>query len=643
MLDGMRRHKGWLKWSLALVCLAFVFLYVPGFVDQTALEGFPNDVVARVGDHDITVAQFRQMYLLQLENYRQQSSGEVSEEVLRSLGIDRQILQGMIARYAAVAEAERLGLTVGDAEVRHRIVNLPGFQVNGQFVGEARYRQALQFQRPPMTPAQFEEEVRRDIMFERLEAAVTGWIAVSDDEIAAEHRRRNEKVRVQVVAFRGDDYLEDIDAADEEIAALYEENPLAYEVPEKRQLRFLLVDESAIFESISPSDEEVQQYYDANVSQYTTPGQTRASHILLRIGGQVEAEVEAEVEARAAELAAEARAGADFAELAREHSEDEATAEDGGDLGLFGRGRMVAEVEAAAFDLDVDAVSDPVRSAIGFHVLQVTEKQEETRQPLEEVREAIENTLKNERATSRADALARAIAVEVETPEDLERAAGARGFELQESGFVGRGEPILGLGFAPQVSAEAFQMDPGEVAGPIQTPTGPAFITVTELQDPVIPPLEEVREDVARDVRNRKALERARAEAEAAAGSLRDGEDFEAAAAAAGLTVGTSELITRGAAFPEIGVSTAVEQAAFELPIGGVSAVLEAGGETLAVVRLVEREDVTPEQIAEASDALRSDLLQSRRTEFYSAYMSRVQVQLGVDVDYGAFESAVGS
>ena len=639
MLDGMRRHKGWLKWSLALVCLAFVFLYVPGFVDQTALEGFPNDVVARVGDYDITVAQFRQMYLLQLENYRQQSSGEVSEEVLRSLGIDRQILLGMIARYAAVAEAERIGLSVSDAEVRHRIVNLPGFQVNGQFVGEARYRQSLAFQRPPMTPAQFEEEVRRDIMFERLEAAVTGWIAVSDEEIAAEHRRRNEKVRVQVVAFRGDDYLEELEATDEEIEALYEEDSLSYELPEKRQLRFLLVDESTIFESISPADEEVQQFYDANSSQYTTPGQVRASQILLRIGDQDEAEVEA----RAAELAAEARGGADFAELAREHSQDEATAEAGGDLGMFGRGRMVAEVEAAAFDMEVDAVSDPVKSAIGFHVLRVTGKQEETRQPLEEVREAIENTLKNERATTRADDLARAIAADVETPQDLERAASARGFELQESGFVGRGEPILGLGFAPQVSAEAFQLEEGEVVGPIQTPTGPAFVTVTGLQDPVIPPLDEVREDVARDVRNRKALERAREEAEAAVGSLRDGEDFAAAAEAAGLTVGTSELISRGAAFPEVGVSAAVEQAAFELPVGGVSRILEAGGETLAVVRLVEREDVTPEQIAEASDAVRSDLLQSRRAEFYSAYMSRVQEQLGVDVDYGAFETAVGT
>ncbi len=638
MLDGMRRHKGWLKWSLALVCLAFVFLYVPGFVDQTAMEGFPNDVVAQVGDYGITVSQFRQMYLLQLENYRRQSSGEVSEEVLRSLGIDRQILQGMIARYAAVAEAERLGLTVSDAEVRHRIVNLPGFQVNGQFIGEARYRQTLQLQRPPMTPSQFEEEVRRDIMFERLEAAVTGWIAVSDDEVADEHRRRNERVRVQVVAFRGDDYFDEVEATDDEVAALYEEEPLAYEVPEKRQLRFLLVDESAIFESITPAEEEVQQYYDANIAQYTTPGQVRASQILLRVGEQDEAEVEA----RAAELAVEARGGADFAALAREHSQDEATAENGGDLGLFGRGRMVAEVEAAAFEMDVEAVSDPIRSAIGFHVLRVTEKQEETSQPLEEVREAIENTLKNERATSRADALARSIAAEVETPEDLERAAGSRGFELQESGFVGRGEPILGLGFAPQVSAEAFQMEQGEVAGPIQTPTGPAFVTVAELQEPAIPPLDEVREDVARDVRRRKALERAREAADGAAGSLQGGEDFEAAAEAAGLTVGTSELVARGAAFPEVGASAAVERAAFELPIGGVSGVLEAGGDTLAVVRLVEREDVTPEQLAEGGDAIRGELLQSRRNEFYSAYMGRVQEQLGVDIDYAAFDVAVG-
>ena len=161
---------------------------------------------------------------------------------------------------------------------------------------------------------------------------------------------------------------------------------------------------------------------------------------------------------------AEARGGADFGELAREHSEDAATAAEGGDLGMIEPGRMVPEVESTAFGLEVNAVSDPVKSAIGFHIIKVTEKQEESTQPLTEVREAIENTLKQERATSRARALGQAIAAEVSTPADLEQAAAARGLEVQESSFVARGEPILGLGFAAQVSAEAFS-DRGKCSG----------------------------------------------------------------------------------------------------------------------------------------------------------------------------------
>ncbi len=152
MLDGMRRHKGWLKWSLALVCLAFVFLYVPGFVDQ-GMQGLPNTVLARVGEHEITVMQFRQVYLQQLQAYRLQSGGEISEDLLRQLGVDRQILQQLVNEYLQLTEAERLGLQVTDAEIRRRIVGLPGFQENGQFIGEQRYLQLLQSQRPPVTPA----------------------------------------------------------------------------------------------------------------------------------------------------------------------------------------------------------------------------------------------------------------------------------------------------------------------------------------------------------------------------------------------------------------------------------------------------------------------------------------------------------
>ena len=636
MLDRMRRHKGWLKWSLALVVLAFVFLYVPGFMDQTGGVGLPNDVIARVGDKEISLLEFQQIYTRQLQAYRLESGGEISEELLRSLGIDRQILQQMIDGHAALTEAERLGLQVSDAEVRERILAVPAFQIDGQFIGEASYRQLLQQQRPPISPSQFEEEIRNEILVERLQAAVTGWVHVSDAEVADEHRRRNERVRVDIVAFRADDFRDQVEATEEDVALLFTEESSSYEVPEKRRLRFLLVDQTAIFDSLTLTEDELQQYYDTNLSQYQTPGQVRASHILLRVDGDDEA-----VTARAAELAAEARAGADFAELAREHSEDDTNAENGGDLGLFGRGRMVPEFENAAFALAAGEVSDPVRSPFGYHVIKVTEKQEEVTQPFAEVRGAIENVLKRERSSSRATALARAIASEATTPGELERAAAARGYELQESGFAARGEPILGLGLAQEVSAQAFAIEPGAVAGPIPTPSGPAFVTVTDIQDPYVPELDEVRDQVREDVIRKKSLTLAQERAAGAAEALKTADDFVAAAEEADWSVGSSDLVTRGVALPEVGTSPSVEAVAFAMPPGTVSDVIQAGN-AAAIVHLVEREQASAADLAQNRDTLRNELMLQRQSRFFTAYMDNVKARLDITIDLAVLEQALG-
>ncbi len=635
MLDRMRRHKAWLKWSLGLVVVAFVAL-VPGVgMSPMGSDGLPADVLARVGDYEVTLQQFRQIYLRQLQAYRLQTGGDISEEVLRSLGVDRQILQQLIDEYAALAEADRLGLRVSDAEVRERILTLPAFQVDGRFVGEQQYRMVLQRQSPPISIAQFEEDVRKSILIERLQAAITGWVSVSETEIADEHRRRNERVRVDVVAFRANDYRDEVDATDADIELLYNEDSALYQVPEKRRLRFLLVDEAAIFDSITPSEEELQAYYDTNLSQYRTPGQVRASHILLRIGESDEAEVEA----RAAALAARARGGEDFAALALEFSEDEGTAGNGGDLGTFGRGRMVPEFEAVAFSMAPGDVSDPVESAFGYHVILVTEAEEEVTEPFEDVRDSIANILKQERASSRGRSLAQAIAAEVTTPDDLERAAAARGYEVQESGFAAPGEPILGLGLAREVSDRAFRMEPGEVAGPIPSPSGPAFVTVVATQDPYVPPLDEVRDDVREDVIRKKALTMAQERAAEAARALREADDFVAAAQEADYAVGSSDLVARGAALPEVGVSAAVEAIAFGMDPGAVSEPIEAGN-AVAVVRLVEREEASAQDLDTQREQLRDQLVATRQGQFFSAYMTRVKERLAIDIDLGALERA---
>ena len=149
MLDRMRRHKGWLKWSLAIVVVSFILLYIPSFLRDGAGAAGNNSVVADVEGREITAQEFRRVYQQQMQAYRQQYGGNVDERLLKQLGIDQRIVQQMIQEEASLAEADRLGITASDAEVRERILALPAFQENGQFIGDARYRQILQMQNPP--------------------------------------------------------------------------------------------------------------------------------------------------------------------------------------------------------------------------------------------------------------------------------------------------------------------------------------------------------------------------------------------------------------------------------------------------------------------------------------------------------------
>ena len=635
MLDRMRRHKAWLKWTLALAGFALLVLGFPLIQPPPETPGALTDVLAQVGDQEITVGEFQTLFRRQLQSYQVQSGGEITADLLRSMGIDRQLLQQVIDEYAALQEAARLGVTVSDAEVREAIVSLPAFQQDGEFIGEAAYLQMLRMQQPPMSPAEFEENVRRSLMLQRLQAALTDWITVSDDDVEREHVRRNERVRLSAISFRADDFREGLEATDDDVAALFEQNANDYLVPEKRRLRFVLIDVPALKASFTPSDADVQAYYDNNLDRYTEEVDLRVSHILLRTQ---DAEL-ADVQAQAESIAAEARSGADFAELARRYSEDEGTREAGGDLGRITRGQMVPEFEGAAFALEQDEVSDPVTSMFGVHVIKATEKTGGATQTLDDVRDSIVDMLQQESADARASALAEAMSLEIDAAADLEAAAARRGLEAQESGFAALGEPILGLGFSSEVTTQAFQLAEGEVAGPIPTPTGPAFVTVTGIQAPYVPPLEEVEARVRDDVIRRKAFVLAQERADAVAATLQEAGDFGAAAEAEELDVNESGLIARGAAVPGVGVNAQVEAVAFSLTPGETSAPVLTGNSAV-VIHVHEREDADPADLQTNRERLRSEMVLERQNQFYGAYMENAKARIPISIDMGAFTLA---
>src|SRR5947209_12443900 len=217
MLDRMRRHMSWLKWSLGLVCLAFVIFYIPDFLRGTGADAASGDTIAKVQGQEITAGEYRRNYQAQLQAYRTAYGGNMSEQLLKQLGIDQQIIQQMVDERAALAEADRLKIQVSDEEVKQRILSIPAFQENGQFIGEQRYQQVLRMQRPPLTSSDFEDNVRRSLTVEKLRASVTDWLSLEEKELEQEYRKRNDKVKLAIVSFTADSFRSQVNASDAEV------------------------------------------------------------------------------------------------------------------------------------------------------------------------------------------------------------------------------------------------------------------------------------------------------------------------------------------------------------------------------------------------------------------------------------------
>jgi len=630
MLDRMRRHKNWLKWSLAVVVLTFVLLYIPDFVSTTptGTGAARGEVVADVDGHQLTAGDFQQRYVAQIQAYRTQFGGGLNSALLRQLGIDQQILSQMIEEQVALIEADRHGIRVSDDELAQQIFAIPGLQENGQFIGEARYEQLLQSQNPPMTKGQFEENLRRSLIVDKLRSALTDWMAVADSELEREYKQRNEKVKLQIVALTAERFRDKVTVTDADVAAHFESHKAEYRLGEQRKIRYLVLDRDQARQKVVVPPSDIQRYYNDNMQQYQTPEQIRASHILLETAGKDEATVRKQAEA----ILKQVKSGADFAALAKSVSEDKGSKANGGDLDYFGRGRMVPEFEETAFKLQPGQISDLVKSQFGFHIIKLVDKRAGSTRVLDEVRGQIQQQLAAQIADQQITDRARQLEARIDDPGDLDPVAKELGVMVQESGFFQREDPVPGLGAAPSVATEAFRLTDGQVSKALASARGPVFVTVSEKKDPYVPKLEEVKDRAREDVIRARATELSRQRATAIAAALKTAPNFAAAAKAQGVEAKDTELIARASALPDIGVSPEVDKVAFGLPALGVSDPIQTSDGTI-IVRVVERDEVTPAEFRQAKEAFRAELLNERRGRFFTAYMTKARERLTIEVD----------
>ena len=637
MLDRMRQHRNWLKWSLAIVAVAMVIFFIPNFMRNPSGSAAAGGAVAVVEGREIRSDEFQRTYQAQIQAYRSAYGANMSDQLLRQLGVEQQILQQMVDERAALAEADRLAIRVSDDEVKQRILAIPSFQDKGVFIGEQRYRQILSMQRPPMTPSEFEDAVRRSLVVDKLRTSLTEWLSIPDKELEQEYRRRNDKVKLAVVSFPNDSFRPDVSATDAEITSYFDAHKDDFRIPEKRKIRYLLVDVEAIRSKTVVPAADIERAYNDRITEYTTPEQVRASHILLKTEGKDEAAVRAQAE----EVLKKAKAGADFAALAKQYSQDESNAPNGGDLDYFGRGRMVPEFDAVAFAMEPGQISDLVKTTFGFHIIKLVEKKTGSTRSLEEVRPQLQDQLSIERAQTQASTLASSLRTRITKASDLDAVAKDQGFSVQESDWFARDEPVLGLGASPELGARTFAMNQGDIAGPIQTGRGFVFASLIAKQDAYVPKVDEVKERVRSEVVRNKAKEFGLKKAAEVAAKLKGAADFDKAVQAAGFKAQTTEMITRDSPIPDLGMAAEVTEAAFTLAPGTVSQPI-ATDTGSAVIKVLEKQEVTPQELEANKQKFRDDLLADRRNRFFAAYMTKAKQKMRIEVNREAVQKLVG-
>ncbi len=363
MLDTMRKNsKSVLIYVFfVIIIVVFVFSFGPGSSgcrSGSALSG-SSASIATVNGEAIPAIDFQQQYARVFKQYQARAGGGFSEELARTLKLREDVLDKMIDAELLAQAATKHGIAVSDRELAEEIHKFPAFQKNGQFDKETYL--LLVERQLATTPAQFEDQLRREFLAQRMLGSLTEGAKVSDDEVRAEFSREKEKLALTFVRFNPQGLkLELPKPTDEQIDALVKSAP-----------------------------SRLEDYYKKDSYRYHKPKRVKARHILVKVDAKGSEKDSAAAKAKVVELRKKIQGGADFAQVAKEDSQDPGSKDKGGDLGIFGPGTMDPAFEKAAMALKAGEMSEPVLSRFGWHLIQVQEVLPEENRALKDVEKEI--------------------------------------------------------------------------------------------------------------------------------------------------------------------------------------------------------------------------------------------------------------
>lgn len=621
---------------LVIICGAMVITLVPGGIlgDAFGFGSVQQGVLAQVAGQDVTMVDIDKTAR---RIGQQQFGGRSIPEALWPL-LRQSAANQLITQKALIAEAAHMGLKVTNAELQDTLQHGQFGQIffpGGNFIGSQQYENFVN-QNFNMSVPQFEQAVKEDLLIQKLQAAVEGPVTVSQQEVEQAYKQENTKVKFQYAVLTLDDISKTIKPTDAELEQYYNQHKASYvnSIPEKRQVRYIVIDPATLASQVKVTQADLQSYYRDHIDEYRVPEQVDVRHILIKTpppgpDGKVDPAAVKAAEAKAEDILKQLKAGANFAELAKKYSQDTASAQQGGDLGWINRGQTVPEFEKAAFALKKGEISGIVQSSYGFHIIQLLDKHEAHLKSLDEVKSEIEPIVQQRKAQALADNLATKVAAQAKT-QGLEAAAKANGLEVVTSNPVTRTDTLPGIGLAPQVMDAIFSASVNGSPESISTPQGYVVYQVTQVQPAATPTFEQIRARVESEYKTERATALLGQKTQELADKAKAEHDLKKAAQQMGATLKTSDEVTINSQVPELGRMSDGAAVAFSLKPGEISGPIDTG-RAGAVLMLISKQEPTPEEIAKGAEQTRETLLQQKRGEAFQLFAMALRQRMEKD------------
>jgi peptidyl-prolyl cis-trans isomerase D len=553
MLQNIRDNsQGWIAKTIIGIIVALLALTG---VDAIFTSTSNSQNAAVVNGEKITTVELNQAVEMQRRQLLQQLGRDFDASLLDEKLLRESALNGLIERAVLLQGAKDAKFAFSQQALDQLILQTPEFLVDGQFSAE-RFDQVIR--QLGYNRLQFRQMLEQEMLIGQLRAGLANSGFVTDKQVQAFASLEKQTRDFATLTLQAD--LDAVVLSDDDIKAYYEAKASEFMTPEQVVLEYVELNKAAFFDQVEVSAEALQTAYENEIANLAE--QRRAAHILLEVNDALNDE---QAQAKLVEVQKRLEQGEDFAALAKELSDDSGSAGDGGDLGFAGPGVYDPAFEEALYALDKNAVSAPVRSEFGWHLIKLLDVQAPEVPSFASLEEKLKRDLKARQVEQRFVEVAKELEDSAFEASDLAQPAQELGLEVKLTEAFGRQGGSEGLSANRQVIQAAFSdevLEDGSNSSVIELdPDTVVVVRVKEHSKPEQLPLEQVQDSIREQLTKVRASEAVKAKGEALLAALRSGQTpIEQADAA------QSWQVVEAATRSHEGVEPAVLQTLFRMP-----------------------------------------------------------------------------